>query len=203
MRDIFEDVGFIYHSKVMIWKDPLIEVTRTKSLGLAHKQVVKDATRCRQGLPDYVITMAKPGVNPESVGRGRGFEEYIGEKNEPQVSKVDQAKLNKYSHFIWLRYASPVWMDIRQGNTLNIKMARDKRDERHICPLQLDVIARCLELWTNPGDTVASWFAGIGSEIYQALRMGRKGIGVELKDSYYSEMSRNLKSISFRKGFKI
>lgn len=189
---IFESVGFIYHSRVLIWKDPLLEAVRTKSLGLAHKQVVKDSTRCRVGTPDYIVTVAKPGENPEPVSRGRGFEEYIGELPEPKAEKKNDPKLNKYSHYVWQRYASPVWMDIRQGNTLNVRLARDKDDERHICPLQLDVIARCLELWTNPGDIVASWFAGIGSEGYQALKMGRKAICVELKKIYYDIMCRNL-----------
>ena len=203
VRMLFEEMGFIYHSKVVIWKDPLLEAVRTKSLGLAHKQVVKDSSRCRQGTPDYIITMRKPGENPEPVGRGRGFETYIGEKKEPQAVKRDDPKLNKYSHYVWQRYASPVWMDIRQGNTLNVKMARDKRDERHICPLQLDVIARCLELWTNSGDTVFSPFAGIGSEGYEALLMDRRFVGIELKDSYYQEMKRNLRGISSKRGFKL
>jgi len=203
MLRLFQSVGFIYHSKVCIWKDPLLEVTRTKAIGLAHKQICKDSSRVRMGLPDYIITMMKPGENLEPISRSRGFEEYIGEKREPQAAKRDNPKLNKYSHYVWQRYASPVWMDINQTDTLNVKMARDKRDERHICPLQLGVISRCLELWSNPGDTVASWFAGIGSEIYQALRMGRKGVGVELKKSYYREMARNLKSVVVRKGFDL
>lgn len=202
VRAVFENVGFIYHSKVLIWKDPLLEVVRTKTLGLAHKQVVKDSTRCRQGTPDYVITMLKPGINPELVSRGRGFETYIGEKEEPKVAKNDDPSTNKYSHYVWQRYASPVWMDIRQTNTLNVRAAREDRDERHICPLQLDVIARCLELWTNKGDTVLSPFAGIGSEGYEALRMERKFIGIELKDNYYYEMRKNLKMVvSAKRGF--
>jgi len=203
MRNIFEQAGFIYHSKVLIWKDPLIEAVRTKSIGLAHKQVVKDSSRCRQGSPDYIITMLKPGENPEPISRGRGFEEYIGEKEEPKAVKRNDPKTNKYSHFVWQRYASPVWMDIRQGNTLNVKLAREKNDERHICPLQLDAIARCLELWTNPGDIVASWFAGIGSEGYQALKMGRKAVCVELKKSYYDLMVKNLKSAEVSKGLGV
>lgn len=200
---IFEYFGFIYHSKVMIWKNPLVQATRTKALTLAHKQVVKDSTRCTQGYPDYVITVRKPGLNPEPVERGRGFENYIGEDNEPVQPKNNNPKLNKYSHHVWQRYASPVWMDISQTNTLNVKMARDKKDERHICPLQLDVIARCLELWSNPNDIVLSPFAGIGSEGYQSLKMGRKFIGIELKKSYYNEMLINLKDISQNKGFKL
>jgi len=181
----FEKVGFIYHSKCLIWKDPLLEAVRTKSLGLAHKQISKDSAMCRNGTPDYILTIRKPGENPEPISHGRGFERYIGEKEEPIAKKQNNPKKNKYSHFVWQRYASPVWMDIRQSNTLNIKQAREKDDERHICPLQLDAIARCLELWTNPGDIVLSPFGGIGSEGYEAIRMGRKAILIELKKSYY------------------
>lgn len=187
LRADMENAGFIYHSKVTIWKDPLIEATRTKSLGLMHKQIQKDSSRCRQGLADYIITMAKPGENEEKIEHGDGLETFYGE-DEPIQTGIE------YSHNVWRRYASPVWMDIRQTNTLNVKMARDSRDERHICPLQLDCIARCLELWSNPGDVVLSPFAGIGSEGYQALNMGRKFIGIELKKSYYDEAIRNLKS---------
>ena len=199
---LFQEAGFIYHSKVLIYKNPLLEATRTKAIGLAHKQVVKDSCRSRHGLPDYIVTMLKPGENPEPVSHGRGFEKYIGSLPEPKARKDDNPKLNKYSQKVFQRYADSVWMDINQTNTLNVKMARDKKDERHICPLQLDVIARCLEYWTNPGDTVLSPFAGIGSEGYEALKMGRKFIGIELKMSYYREMVNNLKSVANgRKGF--
>lgn len=182
---LFQSVGFIYHSRVVIWKDPLVEATRTKALGLMHKQIVKDSSMCRQGLPDYVIAMRKPGDNPERVAHPKGFTGFIGD-TEPNVEDTTE-----YSHQVWRKYASPVWTDIRQSNTLNRNAARAKGDERHICPLQLDVIARCWELWTNPGDTVLSPFAGIGSEIYQALLMGRRGIGVELKPSYYRQAVKN------------
>lgn len=191
---LFQDAGFIYHSRVCIWKDPLVQATRTKALALAHKQISKDSTRCAMGLPDYIVTIRKPGVNPEPVSHGRGFERYIGEQEEPKERKTDDARTNKYSHHVWQRYASPVWWDIRQTNTLNIQAARSEKDEKHICPLQLDTIARCLELWTNPNDIVLSPFAGIGSEGYQALLMDRRFIGIELKESYYNQAVRNLKS---------
>lgn len=197
---LFEQAGFIYHSRVMIWKDPLTEATRTKALGLMHKQIVKDSSMCRQGLPDYLIVMRKPGDNPEPVTHPHGFNSFVGE-NEPAAPKKAQTLRSQdaindhhsniqkedptYSHQVWRRYASPVWMDIRQSNTINRNPARDKKDEKHICPLQLDVIARALELWTNPGDTFLSPFSGIGSEIYQAIKAGRKGIGIELKDNWY------------------
>jgi len=190
---IFQDAGFIFHSEVCIWKDPLVQAVRTKTLTLAHKQISKDATRCSQGFADYIITMRKTGVNPEPVEHGRGFETYIGEDQEPKDSKTDNPRTNKYSHNVWRRYASPVWMDINQTRTLNEKLAREKDDERHMCPLQLDTIERCLELWTNEGDTVLSPFGGIGSEGYCSLQMGRKFIGIELKKSYFDVAIKNLK----------
>jgi DNA modification methylase len=189
---LFENFGFIYHSKVMIWKDPLLQAVRTKMLSLAHKQISKDSSRCAQGFADEILTFRKPGENTEPVAHGRGFENYIGEKQEPKKDKNDNPKINKYSHEVWQRYASPVWMDISQSDTLNFRAARDQADERHICPLQLQVIARCLELWTNEGDIVLSPFAGIGSEGYESLRKQRKFIGIELKESYYKSAIKNL-----------
>jgi len=192
---VFEAAGFIYHSEVCIWKDPLVQATRTKVLSLAHKQISKDSSRCGQGFPDYIVTMRKPGDNPEPISHGRGFEQYYGELPEPTEKKTDNPRTNKYSHKVWQRYASPVWFDIDQTDTLNVRMARDKNDERHICPLQLGTIARCLELWSNPGDTVLDPFAGIGSTGYQAVEMGRKFIGIELKTSYYNQAVNYLKYV--------
>ena len=164
-----------------------------------HKQLCKDSSMCRMGLPDYVITMRKPGENEEPITHKAGLTMYHGE-NEPNGVKgierpaPDPEKFDKhekyneqpiYSHQVWRRYASPVWDDIKQGDTLNRQHARDEKDERHICPLQLDLIGRCLELWTNPGDIVLDPFAGIGSVPYMALRMDRQAIGIELKESYY------------------
>ncbi len=196
IREAFEKVGFIFHSKVVIWKDPLIQAVRTKKLELAHKQIIKDSTRCAMGYPDYIYTFRKPGENPEPVLHKNGFEYYIGERPEPKVRKNSDPAKNKYSHFIWQRYASPVWFDINQTNTLNIKLARDKEDERHICPLQLDTIARCLELWTNKEDIVLSPFAGIGSEGYKAIQMNRKAVLIELKESYFKCLVKNMMSAS-------
>jgi DNA modification methylase len=166
----FQAAGFIYHSEVTIWKDPVIEMQRTKSLGLLHKQIKKDSCRSRMGNPDYVVTMRKDGENFEPVSHTN------------ETFPVDQ----------WQKWASPVWMDIDQGNTLSYMQARDSNDERHICPLQLDVIERCIELWSNPGDIVLSPFAGIGSEGYVAVTRGRRFIGVELKPSYYEVAVKNL-----------
>ena len=179
--------GWIYHSRVVIWKNPLIEAVRTKSIGLMHKQLCKDSAMCRQGLPDYVLTFRKPGSNKSPIAHGTGFKEFIGE-NEPEQVGI------KYSHEVWRRYASPVWMDINQTRTLNVQQAREDRDEKHMCPLQLDTIERCIELWSNKGDTVLSPFAGIGSEGFCAIRLGRKYWGCELKPSYYNVAKSNLKS---------
>lgn len=189
---LFESKGFILHSDITIWKDPLIQAVRTKNLTLAHKQISKDATRCAQGIPDHIITMRKPGENTEPVEHGRGFEQYIGELPDPKDKKTDNPRTNKYSHKVWQRYASPVWFDIKQTDTLNFREARDNNDERHICPLQLQTIERCLELWSNPGDVILSPFAGIGSEGYVSINMERKFIGVELKESYYKQAIKNL-----------
>lgn len=206
LREQFEQAGFIYHSKVIIWKDPLIEATRTKALGLMHKQVTKDSAMCRQGLPDYLITMRKAGVNVEPISRPEGFTSFVGEsepkarRGKPVVRSRDIEKYEGmakddpvYSHQVWRRYASPVWMDINQTKTLQRESAREDKDERHICPLQLDVIERAVELWTNPHDTVLSPFAGIGSEGYVSIQKGRRFIGVELKESYFKQACANLK----------
>ena len=198
---LFESHGFIFHSEVVIWKDPLVAASRTHALGLAHKQIVKDAAMCRQGIPDYLITMRVPGKNPEPVEhKPRGFERYIGMDDEPQRAKSKTAGTNKYSHEVWQRYASPVWMDINPSNTLQRQSAREDKDERHICPLQLQVIERAIELWTNPGDLVMSPFAGIGSEGFVALQTHRRFIGFEIKESYYIQAVKNLENAS-RKQF--
>lgn len=195
----FETEKFIYHSEVCIWKDPLIQAVRTKMLTLMHKQVVKDSSRCAQGFADYIVTFRKPGDNPIPISHGNGFTEYIGDMELPNVKQTDDPKTNKRSHEIWQRYASPVWFDINQTRVLNSKIARSEKDEKHICPLQLDAIERCLELWSAPGDLVLSPFAGIGSEIYSAVKMGRTGIGIELKKSYYDQAIKNLGKIKLEK----
>lgn len=185
LRTMMQTAGFIYHGKNVIWKDPLIEATRTKALGLMHKQIEKDSAMCRPGLPDYIVTMRKLGENQERVAHPGGLKVFYGD-DEPKQRGIE------YSHNVFRRYASPIWMDINQTRTLNVAMARDERDERHICPLQLDTIARCLELWSNPFDVVFSPFAGIASEGYESIKMERQFIGVELKYSYYREAVRNL-----------
>lgn len=166
----FTDAGFIFHSEVCIWKNPVTEMQRTKALGLLHKQIRKDSSMCRQGLADYVVTFRKPGENPEPI---------------PHTHETFPVE-------VWQRYASPVWMDIRQSNTLQRSSARAEKDEKHICPLQLDVIERCIDLWTNPNDIVLDPFAGIASVPYQAILMGRRGLGIELKDSYFAQGKANM-----------
>jgi DNA modification methylase len=165
-----EKIGFNYHSGVVIWKNPVVEMQRTKAMGLLYKQLRKDSTRCRMGTADYIVTFRKPGDNPEAVTHTH----------------------ENYHLDRWQQVASPVWMDIVQGETLQKKSAREHKDEKHVCPLQLEVIERCVELWSNPGDIVFDPFAGIGSSGYVALQMGRKFIGIELKESYWKQAKANL-----------
>jgi DNA modification methylase len=219
----FKAHGWDFHSEVTIWKDPVIEMQRTKCHGLLHKQLCKDSTFSRQGLPDYLVIFRKwakdedqesevsPVNGPKNDCR---FTEYIGDEpptkrsqDEPlkhnigfDTSMVEDADVPRreydrkgYSIKVWQRYASPVWHDIRQTNVLNCRISKDDHDEKHICPLQLDVIERAVHLWTNPNDLVFSPFAGIGSEGYGALKQGRRFVGVELKDSYFDRACLNLK----------
>jgi DNA modification methylase len=167
---MFQASGFIYHSEVCIWKDPVTAMQRTKALGLLHKQLKKDACMSRQGIADYLVTMRKPGENPNPV------------TNTNETFPVQ----------LWQNYASPVWMDINPSDTLQYRSAREHEDERHICPLQLDVIRRAVRLWTNEGDLVLSPFAGIGSEGYVAIEEGRRFVGAELKKSYFNQACKNL-----------
>jgi DNA modification methylase len=169
---VFEDAGFVYASRVTIWKDPVVEMQRTKALGLLHKQVKKDSTMSRVGIPDYVMIFRKDG-----------------ERNNPVTN-------TELSVDLWQKYASPVWMDINYGNTLQgYRNGRDENDEKHICPLQLDTIERLIHLYSNKGDTIFTPFMGIGSEVFQAVKMDRKGIGFELKESYFDLAKKNLSSI--------
>lgn len=171
---LYEKAGFIYHSEVCIWKDPVIAMQRTKALGLLHKQIKKDSAMCRQGIPDYLVVMRKPGDNPEPVTH----------TNE------------SFPVEIWQKYASPIWTDINPSDTLQYRSARDNEDEKHICPLQLTVIRRALNLWTNPDDVVLTPFMGIGSEVVTALENGRRAVGVELKDSYYKQAEKNARAVT-------
>lgn len=162
--------GFIYHSEVCIWKDPVQAMQRTKAIGLLYKQLKKDSALSRQGIPDYLVTFRKPGENADPITKN------------PDDFPVS----------LWQNYASPVWMDINPSDTLQRESAREEKDERHICPLQLGVIERAVKLWTNPGDVVFSPFAGIGSEGVIPIRTGRKFVGIELKESYFRQACLNL-----------
>lgn len=187
---LFEKYGFIYHSEVVIWKDPVVAMQRTKALGLLHKQLCKDSAMSRQGIPDYLVTMRKPGENDKPISGP--LTDYVG-KDKFQTDK-------KFSIDVWQRYASPVWMDINPSDTLQFRTARENEDERHICPLQLQVIERALQLWSAEGDVVLSPFAGIGSEGFVALERGRKFIGVELKKSYFDLAVKNLQLATNKNG---
>lgn len=175
----FTKEGFIYHDRITIWKDPVVEMQRTKALGLLHKQIKKDAAMSRTGIPDYILVFRNSGEN--------------------EVPIVHQDKFPDKENYLpvelWQKYASPVWYDINYSNTLQYRSAREEKDEKHICPLQLETISRALHLWSNEGDTILSPFAGIGSEGYEAIKLRRKFIGIELKHSYYDQMEKNLKII--------
>lgn len=162
--------GWIFHSRICVWRDPVVEMTRTKALGLLYKQLKKDSTMSRMGMADYVMVFRKPGENAEPV------------EQMPHNFPVSQ----------WQKWASPVWMDINQTNTLNVRMAKDSADEKHLCPLQLDLIERAVTMWSNPGDVVLSPFMGIGSEGVTSLKLRRRFIGIELKPSYFNNAVRYL-----------
>lgn len=175
---MFQRAGFIYHSKVTIRKSPVVEMVRTNALGLLHKQIKKDSAMSRMGLPDYIVTLRKPGENPNPITHTA--EEYPVDK--------------------WKQVAEPVWMEIDQSNTLNARVARDDKDERHIVPLQLDTIENCIELWSNKGDTVLDPYSGIASVQYQAIKMERKAVGIELKESYWKLGVENCKAAEYEGG---
>lgn len=175
IREVHEAEGWTFHSRITVWKDPVVEMQRTKALGLLYKQIQTDATRSRQGMADYVMVFRKT-PNDEAADTDR-----VG--HDARNFPVSQ----------WQQWASPVWMDINQTNVLNAKVAREDKDERHLCPLQLDLIERAVRLWSNPGDTVFSPFMGIGSEGWVSLRAGRRFVGSELKPAYYRQALKNLR----------
>jgi DNA modification methylase len=184
----FQDEGFIYHSRVTIWKDPVVEMQRTKALGLLHKQIKKDSVMCRVGLPDYILAFRAPGDNEIPV----------------QNQDKDPMQSNYIPVDYWQKIASPVWWDIDYGNTLNYREGKAEKDEKHICPLQLPTIERVILLWSNEGETIFSPFGGIGSEGYQSLKMKRKSISIELKDSYFDLNQKNHRNaIELRKQLQL
>lgn len=208
----YEDAGWIFHSEVCIWKDPVVAQQRTKSIRLLHKQITKDSCISGQGLADYIVSFRKPGENIDPVdgmfeafvgtqpGEARGLnisrEAYDAHAAATRADGREPWSFEQWrSVFVWQRYASPVWMDIRQTRTLQYRGGRDEQDEQHISPLQLDVIERCIDLWSAPGETVLTPFLGIGSEVYSAVEMGRMGVGFELKPSYFRQAKKNIAAL--------
>jgi DNA modification methylase len=210
---IHEKHGFRYRNKVTIWKEPLKVRMRTMVRSLMHKLIVEDSTECFTAMPDYMLIFKKKGENATPVTHELGLKEYYGAtpilpEMLEKYGTFDQLKTkyhghldpktNKLSHIIWQRYASSVWDDIRINNVLKYKESRDEDDEKHVHPLQLDVIDRIIELYSNPGETVLTPFMGVGSEVYSPVSMGRKAIGIELKESYYRQAIKNLRTANTR-----
>jgi DNA modification methylase len=197
---LHESIGFHYIARYHIWKEPLAVRNRTMAKNLAHKTIVDDSSLCSVASADYLLVFRKKGANPIPVAHPVGLLNYAGERVIPhELQKYkgwtgNQIE-NRYSHWIWRQYASAFWDDIRIGNVLPYKEAKDEEDEKHIHPLQLDVIDRCITLWSNPKEIIFTPFLGVGSEVYQAVKMGRLGIGVELKPSYYRQAVKNIESI--------
>jgi DNA modification methylase len=196
---LHERLGFHYIARYSVWKEPLGVRNRTMAKNLAHKTIVDDSSRCSVASADYLLVFRKHGKNTVPIAHPHGLTEYAGERIIPHElqpfkgHKGNQIE-NRYSHWIWRQYASAFWDDIRIGRVLPFREAKDEEDEKHVHPLQLDVIERCLVLWSNPGEIVFTPFMGVGSEVYGAVRIGRKGIGVELKPSYYRQAVKNVKT---------
>jgi hypothetical protein len=189
-----------YIARYCVWKEPLTVRNRTMTKSLAHKSIVDDSSRCSNASADYLLVFRKRGDNPVPIAHPVGLTEYAGERTPP----VDVLRYrgwtgnqieNRYSHWIWRQYASAFWDDVRLDRVLPFRESRDDEDERHVHPLQLDVIQRCLTLWSNSGEVVLTPFMGVGSEVHEAVRMGRHGIGIELKPSYYRQTVKNLRSV--------
>ena len=192
--------GFQYIARYHVWKEPLAVRNRTMAKRLAHQTIVKDASRCGVAAADYLLVFRKKGDNPIPIEHPNGLTEYAGSRIIPQELLIyrgwggNQIE-NRYSHWIWRQYASAFWDDVRIDRVLPFKQSRDEEDEKHIHPLQLDVIDRVVTLWSNPGETVLTPFMGVGSEVYSAVRLGRRGIGIELKPSYYRQACKNLSAL--------
>lgn len=194
---IHEKLGFRYVARYHVWKEPLAVRNRTMTKALAHKTIVDDSSRCTVASADYLLMFRRNGTNPIPIAHPHGLMRYAGEREIPrelmsfrgwQGNQIE----NRYSHWIWRQYASAFWDDVRIGRVLPYREARDPEDEKHVHPLQLDVIERCLTLWSNPGEILLTPFMGVGSEVYGALVNGRRGIGMELKSSYYKQAARNI-----------
>lgn len=194
---LHEKEGFWYVARYAVWKEPLGVRNRTMAKNLAHKSIVEDSSRCSVASADWLLVFRKKGQNTIPITHPNGLMEYAGERTIPhELQKYKGWKgnqiENRYSHWIWRQYASAFWDDVRIGRVLPFREARDSEDEKHVHPLQLDVIERVLVLWSNPGETVLTPFMGVGSEVYSAVRAGRRGIGIELKPSYYRQAEKNI-----------
>lgn len=208
---LHEKLGFDYWSRFAIWKEPLWTAIRTRAKHLMHRQIVKDSSLCGNAGADYLLVFRKRGENKELMEHPKGLNKYCGERSVPKIFKTKEGKAisreafrnwkdpntNKLAHWIWQQYASSFWDDIRINHVLPYKKARDSEEEKHIHPLQLDVIERCVILWSNPKDNVFTPFMGVGSEVYGALLNGRKGIGIELKESYYRQSIKNIDNVKY------
>jgi hypothetical protein len=194
---LHERIGFYYVARYCVWKEPLGVRNRTMAKNLAHKTIVEDSSRCSVASADYLLMFRRSGTNPVPITHPTGLHEYAGARPMPAElhryrGHAGKQTENRYSHWIWRQYASAFWDDVRLDRVLPFKNARGEDDERHVHPLQLDVIDRCLVLWSNPGETVLTPFMGVGSEVYGAVRAGRRGVGVELKPTYYRQAVKNV-----------
>jgi len=194
---LHKDIGFEYIARYHVWKEPLTVRNRTMAKNLAHRSLIEDSSRCSVASADYLLVFRRHGENPVPIVHPVGLTEYVGERQVPaelhHLRGMEGNQIeNRYSHWIWRQYASAFWDDIRLDRVLPYREARDQQDEKHIHPLQLDVINRCVTLWSNPGEKVFTPFMGVGSEVYEAVKLGRLGIGVELKPSYFRQAQKNL-----------
>lgn len=222
IRAVHEAEGWTYHSRITVWKDPVVEMQRTKALGLLHKQLMKDSSRSRVGMPDYLLVFRKT-PSKEAAGQAAGRRAVAGltEPSDDEYNVIyeraydaayasavgDETGVDRvgkeredFPVDLWQKWASPVWMDIDQTDVLNVRIARNDKDEKHLCPLQLDLIDRAIRLWSNPGDVVLSPFMGVGSEGWGALRANRKFVGVELKSEYFAQAVKNLQDAAQWRG---
>jgi len=192
--------GFSYRARHIIWKEPLRMAIKTRALGLRHAQIVKDSSKCHAAGADYLLVFRRNGENRIPIAHKEGLSYYAGSNPVPSdlVAKFGHGwkdqKTNKLSHIIWQRYASSVWSDIRIKRVIEYREGRESDEEKHICPLQLDVIERCLTLYSNPGETILTPFMGVGSEVCGAIQYGRRGVGIELKPSYYRQALKNIQN---------
>ncbi len=195
---LHERNGFKYHARYAIWKEPLRVAIRTRSKGLTHRQIVKDSSFSNNAGADYMVVFRKDGVNPTPITHPLGLLKYAGERDIPdgmekKFANWSNPQTNKLAHWIWQQYASAFWDDIRINRVLPYKAAKDKDDEKHVHPLQLDVIERCVQLWSNPNEIIFTPFMGVGSEVYGAVTLGRRGIGIELKPTYFRQAIANVR----------